>query len=64
MVKGIEKFREHFREYKDNYVIIGGTACEFHEDAAGQKPRVTKDIDMILIIEACLMSLWPSSGNL
>ncbi|MDE6095285.1 MAG: hypothetical protein K2G52_03770 [Muribaculaceae bacterium] len=52
MVKGIEKFKEHFSKYQDNYVIIGGTACEVHEDAAGQKPRTTKDIDMILIIEA------------
>lgn len=52
MVKGIEKFKEHFGAYKDNYVIIGGTACEFHEDAAGQTPRTTKDIDMILIVEA------------
>ncbi len=52
MVKGIEKFREHFGAYKDNYVIIGGVACEVHEDAAGQKPRATKDIDMILIVEA------------
>ena len=52
MVKGIEKFKEHFGKYQDNYVIIGGTACEVHEDAAGQKPRTTKDIDMILIVEA------------
>lgn len=52
MVKGIEKFKEHFGKYQDNYVIIGGTACGVHEDAAGQNPRSTKDIDMILIIEA------------
>ena len=52
MVKGIEKFIEHFGAYNDNYVIIGGTACEVHEDAAGQKPRATKDIDIILIVEA------------
>lgn len=52
MVKGIEKFKEHFGKYQENYVIIGGTACEVHEDAAGQKPRATKDIDMILIVEA------------
>lgn len=44
MVKGIEKFKEHFGKYQDNYVIIGGTACEVHEDAAGQKPRATKDM--------------------
>lgn len=52
MVNGIEKFKEHFAVYKNNYVIIGGTACEVHEDAAGQRPRATKDIDMILIVEA------------
>lgn len=26
MVKGIEKFREAFSAFSDNYVIIGGTA--------------------------------------
>lgn len=52
MVRGIEKFKEHFAKYKHNYVIIGGTACELHEDAAGLIPRATKDIDMILIVEA------------
>ena len=68
MVKGIEKFKEHFGKYQDNYVIIGGTACEVHEDAAGQKPRATKDIDMILIVEAlwgvpmpCRASMRPPS---
>lgn len=52
MVKGIEKFKEHFGNYKDNYVIIGGTACEVYEEASGQRPRATKDIDIILIVEA------------
>lgn len=28
MVTGIESFKEWFREYKDHYVIIGGTACD------------------------------------
>lgn len=52
MVRGIEKFKEHFGNYTDNYVIIGGTACEVYEDASGQRPRATRDIDMILIVEA------------
>jgi hypothetical protein len=26
MVKGLEVFREHFRNYADRYVLIGGTA--------------------------------------
>ena len=32
--------------------VIGGTACDILEENAGQKPRATKDIDIILIVEA------------
>ena len=28
MVKGLEKIKEHFEGFEDNYVIIGGTACD------------------------------------
>jgi len=52
MVRGIEKFKEYFSEYEDNYIIIGGTACDILEENAGQQPRATKDIDIILIVEA------------
>lgn len=41
-----------FKGFEDNYVIIGGTACEIHEDLYAQVPRATKDIDIILIVEA------------
>jgi len=27
-MEGLEKFREAFKAYSDNYVIIGGTACD------------------------------------
>lgn len=52
MVKGIRKFRDFFKEYYGSYVIIGGTACDIAIDGAGLKPRATKDIDIILIVEA------------
>ncbi|MDR1975027.1 MAG: hypothetical protein LBQ31_10250 [Bacteroidales bacterium] len=52
MVRGIEKFKEYFAEYKNNYIIIGGTACDILEENVGQQPRATKDIDIILIVEA------------
>ncbi len=52
MVRGIEIFKAAFTEYAGNYVIIGGTACESHEDRVGLIPRATKDIDIILIVEA------------
>lgn len=39
-------------DFPDSYVIIGGTACDMIIGAAGLTPRATKDIDIILIIEA------------
>lgn len=52
MVKGIEKFKEFFSGFENSYVIIGGTACEIHEEIYAQSPRATKDIDIILVVEA------------
>jgi len=51
MVKGLEKFKEHFAGFEDNYVIIGGTACEVFLHDTDMRPRATDDIDMILVIE-------------
>jgi len=28
MVRGIPKFREHFHDFKDEFVLIGGAACD------------------------------------
>ncbi len=52
MVKGLEKFKKYFARYPYNYVIIGGTACDIHMENAAFNPRATKDIDIILVIEA------------
>lgn len=52
MVRGIDTFKEFFKGFEGNYVIIGGTACEIHEDLYAQVPRATKDIDIILVVEA------------
>lgn len=52
MVKGIDLFKKHFEQYPNNYVIIGGTACDIIIDDAGFVPRTTKDIDIILVVEA------------
>jgi hypothetical protein len=48
----LEIFRQHFKDFTDNYVIIGGTACDIIIDNIGLTPRATKDIDIILVIEA------------
>lgn len=52
MVRGIDSFREWFRGYEDQYVIIGGTACDLLMSDEGLGFRGTKDIDLVLIIEA------------
>ncbi len=51
MVKGLEKFKEYFDGFEDNYVIIGGTACDIALRDTDMRPRATDDIDMILVIE-------------
>lgn len=50
-MEGLGKFKEAFEAYSDNYVIIGGTACDFTMRGSSVKPRVTHDIDMIVIVE-------------
>lgn len=52
MVRGLDIFKKYFEAYPDNYVIIGGTACDIIIDEAGFVPRATKDIDIILVVEA------------
>ena len=51
MVKGLDKYREAFAHFSDNYVIIGGTACDVILSQTDMRPRVTDDIDMILVVE-------------
>lgn len=52
MVHGIEIFKDYFEGYTGQYVFIGGTACEILLDDMGSSFRATKDLDMVLIIEA------------
>lgn len=52
MLKGLDSFRRKFGQYSDCYTIIGGAACEILLENENFRFRATKDIDMILIIEA------------
>ncbi len=52
MVRGLDIFKKHFEGFEGNYVIIGGTACDIILDEAGFTARATRDIDIILIVEA------------
>ncbi|HEX2866581.1 MAG TPA: hypothetical protein VHO03_06045 [Ignavibacteriales bacterium] len=52
MVMGIDVFKEYFKDHNDKYVLIGGAACDILMGEMGLEFRTTKDIDIILIIEA------------
>lgn len=45
MVRGIESFKKWFQGYEDQYVIIGGTACDLLMNEGGLEFRATKDIE-------------------
>lgn len=52
MVKGIDQFKAHFEDFNDRYVLIGGAACFLALEEAGLDFRVTKDLDIVLCVEA------------
>jgi len=59
MVRGLDIFREWFAAHADQYVLIGGTAASLTMEDAGLAFRATKDLDIVLHIEA----LTPAFGE-
>ena len=51
MVEGLDRFRTELGSYSENYIVIGGTACNVVLEDVGTEPRVTHDIDMIVVVE-------------
>ena len=62
MVTGIESFKEWFKGNESQYAIIGGTPCDILMTEEGF--RATKDIDLVLIIEAVDAALEENSGTM
>jgi hypothetical protein len=52
MVIGMDIFRRHFAGMEDSFAIIGGAACDLWFTHYGRRFRSTKDIDMVLVLEA------------
>ena len=52
MVKGLDLFRDYFKGFANQYVLIGGTACSISFEEQDVSFRATKDLDMVLIVEA------------
>ncbi|MCL1873183.1 MAG: hypothetical protein FWF85_03610 [Clostridiales bacterium] len=59
MIIGLEVFKEFFRDFQNQYVLIGGAACDIVFGEADLGFRITRDFDMVLIIEA----LTPEFGQ-
>lgn len=52
MVKGLEVFQAWFKDFENQYVLIGGTAATIAMTEAGLPFRGTKDFDIVLHVEA------------
>ena len=52
MVRGLHIFRDHFSAFQDHYVLIGGAAVDVLLSEAGLPARATKDLDVVLLVEA------------
>ncbi|MBI5535614.1 MAG: hypothetical protein HY898_22985 [Deltaproteobacteria bacterium] len=52
MVVGLQRFREHFRSFDNAYVLIGGAACEAWMLSNALTFRKTRDLDIVLVVEA------------
>jgi hypothetical protein len=52
MVRGFDSFKLWFQGYEEQYAIIGGTACDILMAEENMDFRATKDIDLVLILEA------------
>lgn len=52
MVTGFIKFKEKFQDFEDQYVVIGGTACDLLMENEDMTFRATKDVDIVLIVES------------
>ncbi len=52
MVEGLDRFGRHFESHSGQYVLIGGAACTLAMDAVGRSFRATKDLDIVLCVEA------------
>ena len=51
-MKGLQVFKEYFKDYTNQYVLIGGAACDIIFEEQGTAFRATKDLDIVLIVEA------------
>jgi len=52
MIKGLDLFRRHFSGMDDQYILIGGAACDVQLSLTPFPFRATHDLDIVLCVEA------------
>lgn len=63
MVSGLNKFKNYFSKYTDQYVLIGGAACDVIMEDFDSPFRATKDLDLVLIVEALTPEFGQAFGS-
>lgn len=51
MVTGLEIFRNYFKDFTKDYIVIGGVACDLALRQDGNTFRITRDFDIVVISE-------------
>ena len=64
MVKGLDTFQKYFADYEEQYVLIGGAACDILFESNEVNFRATRDLDMVLIVEALTPKFGEKFGSL
>ncbi len=62
-MSNLDKFREYFAPYVDEYAVIGGTACTLLLSESPVRARATKDVDMILFVEVLSKEFFSTFWN-
>lgn len=51
MVNGLEIFRQYFRDNGNDYILIGGVACDLVLNSINREFRPTLDFDIVIVSE-------------
>ena len=60
MIHGLDVFRRYFSGMEENYILIGGAACDIQFTRLAVGFRMTRDLDVVL----CVESLTKAFGRL
>ena len=59
MVKGLDVFHDYFREYNDQYVLIGGAACSISFEKQDLDLTTTL-LAIVVVLNLLLLNIYPN----